>query len=195
MVWLDGITDLTGMSLSKLWEIGKDREAWHAAIHGVTKTQIWLGNSTTKVCSNKCCAVRSCSVMSNSWTPWTMEAPLSVEILQARILKWVSMPSSRRSSHPKDRTQVSCIAGGFFTSWANKKGSKSYRHKPQQAGSGSEVCENSHWSSLEIGSRVLAKSAKSARGNGDVRKGKQGRNKTITMNGLVKCHRIRTHTH
>ena len=35
-------------------------------------------------------------------------------ILQARILEWVSMPSSRGSSRPRDRTQVSCIAGGFF---------------------------------------------------------------------------------
>ena len=36
-------------------------------------------------------------------------------ILYARILKWVAMPSSRGSSQPKDRTQVSYIAGGFFT--------------------------------------------------------------------------------
>jgi len=36
-------------------------------------------------------------------------------ILQARILKWVAMLSSRRSSQPRDRTQVFCITGGFFT--------------------------------------------------------------------------------
>ena len=39
-------------------------------------------------------------------------------ILQARILEWVAMPSSRASSQPKDRTWVSHIAGGFFTIWA-----------------------------------------------------------------------------
>ena len=42
-------------------------------------------------------------------------------LLQARLLEWVAFPFSRGSSQPKDQTQASCIAGGFFTSWATRE--------------------------------------------------------------------------
>ena len=54
-------------------------------------------------------------------TLWDPMDPTVHGILQASILEWVAFPFSRGSSQPRDRTQVSHIAGGFFTSWATRK--------------------------------------------------------------------------
>ena len=51
-------------------------------------------------------------------TPWTIQ---SREFSRPEYLEWVAVPFCSRSSQPKDRTQVSWIAGGFFTSWATRK--------------------------------------------------------------------------
>ena len=64
-------------------------------------------------------------LLSHVWllvTQWTVtsQVPLSMGILQARILEWFAIPSSRDSSQLKDQTQVSCISGGFFTIWATR---------------------------------------------------------------------------
>ena len=58
-----------------------------------------------------------------SATPQTVacQTPLSMGILQARILEWVATPSSRGSSQPRDQIEVSSIVGGFFTIWATRE--------------------------------------------------------------------------
>ena len=75
---------------------------WNGSKH------IWLYESENE----------SCSVLSNSLQPmdYTVHG-----ILQARILEWIAFPFSRGSSQPRDQTQVSHIAGWFFTSWAMRE--------------------------------------------------------------------------
>ena len=85
----------------KARKIIRDKEGYH----------IIRNQSSKKTCVQ---------LLSHIWlfvTPWTvaLQAALSMEILQARILEWVVIPSSRRFSQPRDQTQVSGIAGRFLT--------------------------------------------------------------------------------
>ena len=80
MRWLDGITNSTDMSLSKLWEFVMDREAWSAAVHGVAKSQTWLSNWTELNYKHKVVVVPEITIISirtkvslhNSRLPWQL---------------------------------------------------------------------------------------------------------------------------
>jgi len=88
-------------------ELVMGREVWcdPHAVHGVTRSQTWLSNWT--------------EVMSDSLQSTDCSPPGSSE--QARILQWVAIPFSKGSSQPRDQTQVSHIAGRFFTMWATRE--------------------------------------------------------------------------
>ena len=74
------------------------------------------------ISSVMCCA-QSLSCVQLFVTPWTRahQVPLSMGIIQAKILEWVAIPSSRGSFQPRDQICVFCIAGGFLTIWVTRE--------------------------------------------------------------------------
>ena len=127
----------TFFNLSSKWVIKQQRQLSTSTMHLAQERLMNLNKKVTLICSHHFYSLRASLIAQlvknltglSEWkslssvqlfaTPWTIYTVHG--IVQARILEWVAISFSRGSSQPRDWNQISCTAGGFFTSWANRE--------------------------------------------------------------------------
>ena len=124
----ESLLELAGLGLNPCFTVAttvllsnwfvKWRTCWYLLHKGVVKTE-W--NDISKALKRKKVKIKVTALCPTLCDPVDYAV---CGILQARILEWVTSPFSRGSSQSRDRTQVSCFAGRFFTSWATKEAQK-----------------------------------------------------------------------